>query len=788
MRIVLNRFLEKGLLLFLLHFFVQVQFSTFAAEVRISRFAISPEGFFTVQFQGGTNEYYILRRGNTAVEIGAPAALAAGQDGTNTLADSQPSRPSASGYYMVESVPISAPTDVDADGIDDLYELRRRGSLDPLDGSDALRDANGDGRSNLEEYLLANSNGTATFETIADLVGRGVPGGSRYYLVSGYHTAGDGGGGLFVATNSVVSTNLGMRIFSGKAGWSYDRLYEGPVNVRWFGVKGDGITDNNDVFDNLVGWIGSKGGNVLIHGNPGDNYFIKTNKTVTNSFVTFDWRGARLSGHHRFIFNGDNGTNGSYASALTNVFFRNAVLGGAMSQDEPYRTRGPSFNWCVDSGAENIVKTGLSGTAFNVNFSKRVYLRNIWNHGGKLIEGGSIGFLIYHSSDTLLDNCHVTDGAFIYGFQIKGGQNNTVINSTCRDLVSDPGMPEKICFRDRGDAPWGPSASSGTYPFTTGSWDAADERRASVNTRWINCSALDSPEYSAFVVQEAIGSVFTDCSYENVGVGFLLWRLSGGKEGGFTITNPAGRNAFLGDGIRLEAVDPETPLEGVRITGGSIERSGRSGLFVRGSKDLQVTGLSVKNNGVSGDPSGLNKSGIAVSYSERPSILDCKALDDQEAPTQAYGILVSEMTVTNPAIQNCTFAGNKTAQIQSWAVGRYLNNFPGDGVATTIGGTNNDTIWRCYIPQGSTVWLETLVIGKEMGGTNQAVYRKGVLVSNPSGTATIQGGIVDLSPDNESDPAWNHTLYTSGGYVRMRVTGAAGQTVFWTLNANGKSL
>src|SRR5205814_10181328 len=61
-------------------------------------------------------------------------------------------RAGAGAVYLGRKVPIAQPLDTDGDGIDDVYELQHSSVLNPLDPSDAARDSDGDGLSNLEEF------------------------------------------------------------------------------------------------------------------------------------------------------------------------------------------------------------------------------------------------------------------------------------------------------------------------------------------------------------------------------------------------------------------------------------------------------------------------------------------------------------------------------------------------------------------------------------------------------------------------------------------------------------
>lgn len=88
----------------------------------------------------------------------------------------------------------------------------------------------------------------------------------------GYYAVGDGGGGLFYYSPNEPKTNHnGGTIIDPDKAWTEDntwwdpivvndgvvltgcfkRVYEGPVNIKWFGAKGDGVTDNYKILAKL---------------------------------------------------------------------------------------------------------------------------------------------------------------------------------------------------------------------------------------------------------------------------------------------------------------------------------------------------------------------------------------------------------------------------------------------------------------------------------------------------------------------------------------------------------
>lgn len=122
----------------------------------ISDLRLDDAGRAVVRVAAATNNaYLILLRGDEVTAITNAADLAlppAPGTAEMELVDRQPSAPTHIRFYRVEQVPLATPTDSDRDGMDDVYELGYRPSLDPLSPSDAALDADYDGLTNLEEY------------------------------------------------------------------------------------------------------------------------------------------------------------------------------------------------------------------------------------------------------------------------------------------------------------------------------------------------------------------------------------------------------------------------------------------------------------------------------------------------------------------------------------------------------------------------------------------------------------------------------------------------------------
>ena len=70
-------------------------------------------------------------------------------------------------YYLAGKRPLADPGDADADGLDDVYELRNA-PLNALDSADTHQDFDGDGYDNFAEYQVgANPNGSNPAPVIA---------------------------------------------------------------------------------------------------------------------------------------------------------------------------------------------------------------------------------------------------------------------------------------------------------------------------------------------------------------------------------------------------------------------------------------------------------------------------------------------------------------------------------------------------------------------------------------------------------------------------------------------
>ena len=128
--------------------------STAAQAAGAGIFQAASQSPALIEYRSKTNFYYRLYRGGDADTTGLPFAMKLGIDGDDSMIDPIPpvANPTPEDYTL-ENQPLDQPLDFDGDGIDDVYELLRSAILDPLNPADSFLDPDGDGRSNLREYL-----------------------------------------------------------------------------------------------------------------------------------------------------------------------------------------------------------------------------------------------------------------------------------------------------------------------------------------------------------------------------------------------------------------------------------------------------------------------------------------------------------------------------------------------------------------------------------------------------------------------------------------------------------
>lgn len=104
--------------------------------------------------------------------------------------------------------------------------------------------------------------------------------------VLGYYTSGDQGGGTFYWNNTSTATDNGGTIISvtGITTGRWMRNYNNEISVKWFGAKGDGITDDTSAFISFLTIVSGKSGFIP---NPSIGYLISSSLTIAQNTRIF---------------------------------------------------------------------------------------------------------------------------------------------------------------------------------------------------------------------------------------------------------------------------------------------------------------------------------------------------------------------------------------------------------------------------------------------------------------------------------------------------------------------
>ena len=119
-------------------------------------------------------------------------------------------------------------------------------------------------------------------------------------IMEGRSTPGDGGGGTFywiAGDNTIPDDVLIVQPTSGSTG-RYKRIIDGPLYAKWFGAKGDGITDDINA---LIAWLAAMANRTHtynsielgITGIINSGTYI-TGKLIINESINIEAQGARL--------------------------------------------------------------------------------------------------------------------------------------------------------------------------------------------------------------------------------------------------------------------------------------------------------------------------------------------------------------------------------------------------------------------------------------------------------------------------------------------------------------
>lgn len=207
---------------------------------------------------------------NPAVSGTWKQAYFVNSDGTRTAA-SQPIRTNAAGYAVDGSGNIKT---IQVDG---GYSLLVQDQFNATKFSQACSPA--------------NDGSVLEFDTIAGFAGA-LDGSAIFF--KGRDTVGDGGGGMFrySATSTqpadggiVFAPAGGGRLF--REGWT-DSGFNGPINPRYYGVKGDGVANDKPTIQAMIDAVSTMGGGEIVFDSDtdyliSDGIYFKSNLVIRHT-------------------------------------------------------------------------------------------------------------------------------------------------------------------------------------------------------------------------------------------------------------------------------------------------------------------------------------------------------------------------------------------------------------------------------------------------------------------------------------------------------------------------
>lgn len=130
--------------------------------------------------------------------------------------------------------------------------------------------------------------------------------------VKGYYAPGDGGGGIFYWDSSSAKQDDGgiyIKTAEEREKGRFVRLCEDNYrNVKWFGAKGDGKSDDYTAIASAIACLGTHGGTVEL---PGGNYLISKSILIGNGNAGDTW-----SSYHGIKLVGSGGGFGVHSEAV----------------------------------------------------------------------------------------------------------------------------------------------------------------------------------------------------------------------------------------------------------------------------------------------------------------------------------------------------------------------------------------------------------------------------------------------------------------------------------------
>ena len=241
-----------------------------------------------------------------------------------------------------------------------------------------------------------------TLAAISDLKSETVNFEGKAIEVLGYYAKGDGGGGLFYWDAESTEADNGGTIIQATAITTgrWKRAFSGAVNAKWFGAKGDGVTDDTISLQNSLNYLN----NGYTYTLPDGIYIVSEINIQSIENGVFNLLGTIKS------FNGDRKDVVSILSTVKGCVFNGLKIDGNIQNAFDRNILGDQSNLSLKGGMRdnvfnylNLTNSIYSGIVFNGNIGNvefnNSYFGDIGEHCA-YISGGS-------NYDVRFNNVHV---------------------------------------------------------------------------------------------------------------------------------------------------------------------------------------------------------------------------------------------------------------------------------------------------------------------------------------------------------------------------------------------
>lgn len=262
------------------------------------------------------------------------------------------------------------------------------------------------------------------------------------------NSQGDGGGGtwswLSGNQSALVSSDPGYGIYapptsdlSGASGcWA--RNFSGGMDVRWFGAKCDGVTDDAAAVGSAMTTAGNLGGAVVVL--PQGKVCAVGSAVTIPSNVVFDLAGGTLMHLGTTLH-----TVLTSAKTATNVTVKNGSINGNTAAITSYATDRWARPPAMDMAGSNVTVSNVyiyscRGPAISVNYNKGVSASNIVLNDNQISNIDSWGILVADCSNVVIQRNRivntVTHGIYVGAFNFNV-DSVSIVGNYCDGMAND---------------------------------------------------------------------------------------------------------------------------------------------------------------------------------------------------------------------------------------------------------------------------------------------------------------------------------------------------------------